>query len=60
MSIISKISEALTILTTVIDFAEKVKGLLGVADSTDLTNKLAEVETVLTATQTALNGSASA
>lgn len=55
MSIISKISEALTILNTVVDFAERVKTILGVTDSTDLTNKLAEAEAVLSATQSALN-----
>ena len=54
MSIISKISEALTILNTVVAFAEKVKAIFGVTYSDDLTAKLAEAEAVLTATQEAL------
>jgi hypothetical protein len=54
MSIISKISEALTILNTVVAFAEKVKAIFGVTDSDDLIAKLAEAEAVLTATQEAL------
>jgi hypothetical protein len=58
MSIISKISEALTILNTVVAFAEKVKAIFGVTDSDDLTAKLAEAEAVLTATQEALGAAA--
>ena len=54
MSIISKISEALTILNIVVAFAEKVKTIFGVTDSDDLTAKLSEAEAVLTATQEAL------
>jgi hypothetical protein len=58
MSIISKISEALTILNTVVAFAEKVKAIFGVTDSDDLTAKLAEAEAVLTATQAAIGTAA--
>jgi hypothetical protein len=58
MSIISKIGEAFTILNTVVAFAEKVKTILGVTDSDDLTAKLAEAEAVLTATQEALGAAA--
>ncbi|WP_311969362.1 hypothetical protein [Pseudomonas baltica] len=60
MSIINKISEALTILNTVVAFAEKVKAIFGVTDSDDLTAKLAGAEAVLTATQEALDAVAPA
>ena len=52
---ISKISEAFTLLNTVIAFAEKVKSILGVTGNDELTAKLAEAEAVLTATQAALS-----
>ncbi|WP_213881683.1 hypothetical protein [Pseudomonas sp. dw_358] len=54
MSIISKISEALTVLNTVVEFAERIKTALGVTDSSDLAHKLTEAETVIAASQAAL------
>lgn len=59
MSIISKISESITILKTIIEFAEKVKTIFGVTDNEDLTAKLTQAEAVLGATQDALGTSTS-
>lgn len=55
MSFISKVSEALTILKTTIDLAEKVKTVLGVTDSADLAAKVATAETIITQAQAVLS-----